>query len=85
MIIGGRDAGFRLTPDYSKSVVDMCIDTIIRYTEYLKRLDLLPTVEFHSQKLPSWVPNWEIPGKSALLVGNYLASGHSKVMMATYG
>jgi len=69
MMIGGRDAGFRLTPDYSKSAADAYTDTITRHTEYLKRLDLLPTVEFHSQKLPSWVPNWEIPRKSAPLVG----------------
>ena len=63
-MIGGRDAEFRLTPDYSKSVIDVYIDTTIRYTEFRRFLDLLPTVEFHSQELPSWVPNWEVPRRT---------------------
>jgi hypothetical protein len=77
-MIGGRDAEFRLTPDYFKSVIDVYIDTTIRYTEFRGFLDLLPTVEFHSQELPSWVPNWEVPRRTIPLLGNYLASGRSR-------
>jgi hypothetical protein len=76
-MIGGRDAGFRLTPDYSKSVIDVYIDTAIRYTEFRGDLKLLSTVEFHSQELPSWIPNWKIPRRTDSLAGDYLASGYS--------
>jgi hypothetical protein len=84
-MIGGRDARFQLTPDFSKSVIDVYIDTTIRHIDFREELELLTTVEFHSKELPSWVPNWMVPRKTIPLVGDYLASGYSRARVEICG
>lgn len=87
-MLDDSDKDIKIEPDYTQTTAQVYQYVALRHIEHRNFLDMLRYCELQNDtpsKMPTWVPNWDIPSTAKRLFSPNLASGYSRAKVQRKG